>query len=152
MFRILFIFLCVGIFACGNNENAPSSSQTPPTNSGYDLTEFYDFYQKFHRDSLFQIAHITWPLEGLPNHAGMDSTVNRSETYYWEKEDWTMHQPIDFEMSEFRRELTPISEDLIFENITHKSGHYGMIRRWAKLSDGWNLIYYVGMNRIGKEE
>jgi hypothetical protein len=149
----LLLFLSITLlFACGN-ENASSTQNASTTNEdGYDFADFYEFYQKFHRDSLFQIAHITWPLEGLPNHAGMDSTLNRNEPYYWQKEDWIMHQPIDFQMSEFRRELTPISEDLIFENITHKSGHYGMVRRWAKLSDGWNLIYYVGMNRIGKEE
>lgn len=138
MNKLLSVFLLITFVACNNPTPEPE----------YDLTEFYAFYQKFHRDSAFQMSRIRFPLEGFPNHAGMDSTVNRTETFYWESEDWVMHKPIDFEMSEFRRNLVPVTEDLIFERIVHKSGHYGMERKWAKLSDGWNLIYYVGMNRM----
>lgn len=147
MYRLFLFCLIIAFLSCQNNrEQAPQETQGTET----DLSEFYTFYQQFHQDSLFQVAHITWPLEGYPNHAGMDSTFNRDQKYYWQKENWTMHRPIDYEMSEFKRRLTPITEDLIFEEITHKSGHYGMIRRWAKLSDGWHLIYYVGMNRMGE--
>ncbi len=149
MHKLFPILLALLIYSCGgDNAQEQSHSGSEPE---VDLSEFYTFYQQFHSDSIFQINHITWPLEGFPNHAGMDSTFNRDQKYYWQKEDWVMHRPIDYEMSEFKRKFTPYTEDLIYEEIIHKSGHYGMARRWAKLSDGWHLIYYVGMNRMGKE-
>lgn len=104
--------------------------------------DFSAFYERFLRDSLYQMEHITFPLEGLPsNAAGADAD------FRWQRENWRVHHPID-EQSGFRSEFTRLG-DIVIENIVHESGEYGMMRRFAKLDDGeWHLIYYVGLNPL----
>ncbi|MCB0519254.1 MAG: hypothetical protein H6577_08530 [Lewinellaceae bacterium] len=143
--KYVFLFALALIFACKNNNTSqPSDAGSTEQN---DLPEgFAEFYQHFHSDSTFQMGHIVFPLEGLPNKA--DSTLLASGKFYWKAEDWKMQKAIDFEMSEFRRELLPLNKMMVEEHIIHKNGQYGMVRRFARLGDEWQLIYYAGMNRI----
>lgn len=103
------------------------------------------FYQQFHQDSAYQMAHIVWPLEGVPDHAG-DQLQDR--TFRWQKEGWTMMRPIDYSTGEYQREFLTLGGDIIIEKITHKSGRYALIRRFAIVSGKWHLIYYAGVNPI----
>lgn len=111
-----------------------------------EFREFGAFYEQFHADSIFQIEHIQFPLEGLPAKA--DSTTMADGSFRWQKEDWKMHKGFDFESSEYEIQLTPITNSLIVEKIIHKNGNFGIVRRFAKLGDSWYLIYYAGLNRI----
>ncbi len=107
--------------------------------------DFEVFYERFLRDSLYQMEHITWPLEGIPDNVGSEE---EAAGFRWERKDWIMHRPFD-ESTGFRSEFTPISEDLVIERIVHESGDYGMLRRYARLGDeGWQLIYYAGLNPL----
>lgn len=136
-----FLFGIAFFYAC--RPAAPSEEQTKPD---ADLTEFYAFYQSFHMDSAFQMDHIIFPLEGLP--ANVDSETLERRDFKWERENWNLHYPIDFETSEFRREIIPVSEDIVVEKIVHRNGQVGMLRRFAKIGDDWYLIYFADMNRI----
>ncbi len=107
---------------------------------------FEEFYKRFHEDTDYQIAHITFPLEGLPSHADVETITTND--FKWEKEDWEVHRPFNFENSDFVREVIPFGDDLMVEKIIHKSGEYGTIRRFARLGEEWYLIYYAGLNRI----
>lgn len=109
---------------------------------------FTEFYQRFHADSLFQIEHIVFPLQGLPDDA--DSLTIVTDNFRWQMEDWRMQRPFDFEMSDFRREILPVNENMVVEKIVHTSGEMGMVRRFAKVAGEWHLIYYAGMNRLRK--
>lgn len=111
-----------------------------------DLSDFEAFYTKFHQDSLYQIEHITFPLEGLPANA--DSAALNNDNFRWQKEDWEMHKPFDSKNGEFEIQFTSFGEDLIIEKVMHKSGRYGMLRRFARISGEWHLIYYAGFNRV----
>lgn len=133
-------FLC----SCKNNTPAPPVSEAA---SQATLPEgFADFYQRFHTDSLFQMEHIVFPLEGLPDHA--DSTTIANNDFRWHPEDWTMQRAFDFEMSEYKRDLIPINEWVVQERIVRREGGFGMVRRFARVGGEWNLIYYAGMNRL----
>lgn len=125
------------------------SCQEKPSESsdsgGFD--EFESFYEIFHQDSLFQLEHIIFPLQGMPTSIG-DNPEDISN-FKWQKSDWLMHRPIDPD-GEFKQVLTPIDEALIIEKIVHQSGSYAMERRFAKLGDDWYLIYYAGLNRMVK--
>ncbi|MEL7120376.1 MAG: hypothetical protein AAFO07_13075 [Bacteroidota bacterium] len=110
------------------------------------LESFLEFYDQFHQDTAFQMAHIDFPLEGLPS--GADSLFASNEKFYWQKEDWEFHQKIEFEYSEFTQNLQFFSEDLLVEKIVHNTGSYGMMRRFAKYDGEWYLIYYAGPNRL----
>lgn len=111
--------------------------------------EFAQFYTHFLQDSAFQMAHISFPLKGMPDNAlakGIDP-----DTFFWSAEDWKIHRPIDFETSGFKQELASFGDGMVIERIIHESGDYAMLRRFAKLADGWALIYYAGLNPLKKE-
>ena len=139
--------LFFGLFAC-NNRSAENAETVAPS-SGDVLPEgFAEFYQRFHQDSAWQMAHITFPLEGLPDNAGEE--VIRSGNFRWQKKDWKIMQPVDYQMSEFRRDFIPLTDKMVVERIIHKSGQFGMVRRFAVIAGEWHLIYYAGMNRLAQ--
>ena len=134
--RILAFLLIIGaFFSCKRDASK-------------DLSDFDAFYIKFHQDSLFQMEHITFPLEGLPANA--DSTALSDNDFRWQKEDWQMHKPFDSKNGEYEINFSSFGEDLIIEKVMHKSGNYGMLRRFARISGEWHLIYYAGFNRVNR--
>ncbi len=131
------------LFAC-KNQSSDGAGTTP---ADAELPEgFSEFYQRFHSDSTYQMNHIIFPLEGIPSNADLETI--QSGTYRWQKENWSLMRPVDYQMSEYRRDFIPLTKDMIMEQITHKSGQYGMVRRFAIISGEWHLIYYAGVNRL----
>lgn len=110
-----------------------------------DDTDFETFYQRFLTDSVYQIEHITFPLEGIPSNAGQEVDPTG---YRYSKAEWRMHRPFDPAETGFRSTFTTLGDDLVIEQIRHESGDYGMMRRFARLEDGWHLIYYAGLNPL----
>lgn len=140
------LLLLLLLYACQNKQRSPAN-ETEAAPAG--LPEgFAAFYQKFHSDSLFQVDHIVFPLEGLPDHA--DSTMIASGSFRWMPEDWQMQRQFDFEMSEFKRDIHALNEWVVQERIVHQSGEFGMVRRFAVVGGEWHLIYYAGLNRLAK--
>lgn len=114
-----------------------------------DLPEdFRVFYQRFHRDSLFQVEHIVFPLEGLPDEA--DATTIAEGKYRWTPAQWRFQRVVDYETSDFTRRFVPVNDRMIAEYIVHKNTGFGMLRRFAKMGGYWHLIYYAGLNRFAK--
>lgn len=135
---ILFCFIMTAIIAC-KNSSAPIS-----TKDGSKLpAEFTAFYEKFHDDSLFQIQHCVFPMEGLPDQA--DSLLDR-ESFRWTADMWRMQHRIPAD-SKLKTEYSSLFETMITERILDEEKGLGMERRFAKIGDEWELIYYVGMNR-----
>ncbi len=131
--------------ACKNE----TKNDTADSGDSMQLPEgFSSFYQRFHADSLFQMEHITFPLQGLPDNT--DRETIDAGTFRWQKEDWNMMHPIDFQMSDYKRDLIPLTDEMVIERIIHKNGQLGMVRRYAIISSEWHLIYYAGVNRLAK--
>jgi hypothetical protein len=107
---------------------------------------FLEFYQNFHEDSSYQLAHILFPLQGQSSQP-----EDQTPDFRWQKEDWQIHQLFDEDQSGFHSEFTRIGDNLIIENIIHQQGTYGMERRFSKL-DGqeWFLIYYADLHPIAR--
>jgi len=137
-YKILLLLLPFVVFpACQSKKATPGKAGK---------TDFDAFYERFHADSLYQMAHINFPLPGMPDHA--DSLTNVAD-FRWQKEDWIMHRPIDLsEKSGFKREFSVVGEDLINETVYHTSGRFAMERRFAKIGNEWYLIYYAGMHAV----
>ena len=139
------LFALLLLFACKNKSQTPTTPA--PDSPAQGLPEgFQDFYQKFHSDSIFQLSHIVFPLQGLPDNA--DSLTIAQEDFRWQPNNWVIQRPFDFEMSEFKRQLIPVNEQMVLERIVHQSGQYGMVRRFARVAGEWHLIYYAGMNKL----
>lgn len=107
--------------------------------------EFAEFYERFMTDSLYQMEHILFPLQGIPDRA--DSATLAGNSYRWQMDSWLMHHPIEGS-SGFSIDLRPVTDTYILEKILHESGQYAMERRWAFMDDGWYLIYYAGLNPV----
>ncbi len=108
---------------------------------------FGEFYTRFHRDSAYQMEHITFPLEGLPMMA--DSFLVNYGKHFYEKDGWKILKEVDWDTIEgYVRTLEPTGLGIVNEYIcTHDN--FCMSRRFAKLHDGWYLVYYEDMNYRG---
>lgn len=130
--------------ACGQGEAEPNEITGSSTEKPEPLAEFIQFYEQFHQDSLFQIEHILFPLAGAPS---MLTNQAVPSGFKWQREDWVMQQPLDPD-GEFKQQFSPVDEALVIEYIVHESGKYAMERRFARLGDEWNLIYYSDLNAV----
>jgi len=110
---------------------------------------FRKFYEKFHQDSSFQLAHIRFPLEGVPEREEAETDL---DNFYWKKNNWTIHQGFDAMDGAFIRDFQPVGADLVIEQIRHASANYGMQRRFSRDGDDWFLIYYAAMNELAAQE
>jgi hypothetical protein len=107
-------------------------------------SDFVYFFDRFHADSAYQVDHISFPLEGLPNSSG-DTLANSSERYYWQKEGWQLHRPFTDPSQQFEQWFEILNDRVIEHWIWMKGTNLFLQRRFAKLDNGWYLIYYAGM-------
>ncbi len=144
MTRLLFICLIVSLSSCRteSTDKADQPAITKPEKIVELPEDFKEFYELFHSDSLFQLNHIAFPLSGKP--ASGDFAMELTD-YKWLREGWKIHKAFDEDDDTFDREFTIYTKDLISEKIYSPTFGYHMERRFGKLSDGWNLIYYADM-------
>ncbi len=102
--------------------------------------DFVDFFNKFHTDSVFQMNHIVFPLEGAIS--APESKNDSMIPYRWRQDKWQLHHVYNSYNGIFTRKFYLINSDLIIERIVGVNALFKMERRFGKLNDGWNLIYY----------
>ena len=103
-------------------------------------SDFLTFYNKFHLDTSFQKAHITFPLKGIK----ATEETGGGEAYMYSKEEWVLHKPFDDMDGTFTRSFDAFG-GIVAETIIANGGQFSAIRRFAKLGGEWNLIYYQPM-------
>ena len=136
------VLSCVGCHATAD-QNANSAQE-----SGDELpADFVEFFDRFHADSAYQLAHIIFPLLGLPGNA---DTLVDPKSFRWQKENWRLHRPFDSGHGTFQRSFTLLDQNLVTEHITTASLNLAMERRFARLDEDWYLIYYAAMNPVGR--
>ncbi len=111
-------------------------------------SDFQKFYREFHADSTFQMNHIDFPLQGIPDQADPDDIKNNE--YYFTADQWSLHK--EFDLSKFKMSYLQIGDVLIEERIVEKQHQLMVIRRFAKNARGWRLIYYAGVNKYKTRE
>jgi len=156
MSRITLLFISFLLFAACRGKNSSSSTipaqsdQTTQVQGDQLPADFNEFYEKFHADSLYQVAHISWPLQGLTT-VQLDSSRQEKQAIYWEKTEWRMHRPVNFSSGEFQRKLQVLGDELVVEHISYAAANFGLERRFVRSSQGeWELIYYADMQEIAK--
>lgn len=146
-FSIVGLFVLVLAFSMnsckskGDSEPIETETAVPP----FENEEFVTFYNTFSSDSIFQMEHITFPLEGTRPQE--DSTDVVPDDFRWTQDNWKLHRPFDDGNKTFVRQFENGPGNIIIEYIADKSGQYTMERRFAKLSAGWHLIYYRKMGK-----
>jgi hypothetical protein len=134
---VVFIMFLFVLLSCKEKGVQVSGDDVQP--GVYSSPEFLEFYEKFGTDSIFQIEHIVFPLEGEPSRKDILEQI--PPDFKWQREDWVIHRKFNDMGGTFERELIDIS-GIVIENIHDTSGKYTMERRFGKLSSGWHLIYY----------
>lgn len=131
---MLIIGMMISLISCKSKHENPQT-----------VSEFEAFYEKFHRDSSYQLDHISFPLEGMP---GLLMEKNDSlEAFSWKKAAWKFQQKVDFEAGDFTQKLSSVNGTVI-EFICDTDG-FCLERRFAKIGRDWFLIYFVDMNFRG---
>jgi Domain of unknown function (DUF4348) len=108
--------------------------------------DFVAFYEKFHADSAYQMAHIQFPLEGYPAQA--DSLVLAAGDFRWTADKWVMHRMQAFTDSLYNRTFDVSIPGIVNETIRQKNTPFGMYRRFYKRGEDWTLILYADMNPL----
>ncbi|MBK6362385.1 MAG: hypothetical protein IPG18_03460 [Saprospiraceae bacterium] len=134
LLAVTFIFV-----SCKDKKGNDEKEETPL----YETAEFKEFYNKFSTDSAFQMDHVVFPLDGMKAPENDTMAVK----HQWQREDWKIHTTFDDANGTFSVEMLDLAGKMVIEIISDESGLFSMERRFAKLSDGWNLIYYKEMGK-----
>lgn len=135
-FIVLALLSVMMIVAC----KQPLSDQPLPKG-------FESFYLQFNKDSVYQMAHISFPLDGIPDNLGAHPDYD-PDTFKWQKDNWVMHHSYDRTDTVFTRQFNVVTPDLIEEVFQTRDKSFAMIRRYARTGDAWRLIYYAGLNKV----
>lgn len=108
--------------------------------------DFNAFFEKFHSDTVFQLAHINFPLEGLPNAQG-DSDTIAPERYFWQRDGWKIHRPFTDPGNSFQQWFEMKGDRIIEHWILLRGSDLYIYRRFAKIDNDWFLIYYQGLRK-----
>lgn len=128
------------VFSCSNKQ----PTVTEDFSSNYNDDDFEAFYERFHKDSAFQMERITFPLQGMPGMA--DSMLVNYGDFYYEKAGWKLLHHVDWDtVTTFQRRLEHTGLGVVNEYICTVE-KFCISRRFAKLSNGWHLIYYADVN------
>lgn len=104
-------------------------------------SDFHDFYNRFHTDSIFQMSRIIFPLTGVAQEGDSIRVIVNKQ---WQAEDWKLHKPFDNHGGTFERTFTN-ENGIISETIIGNGGMFSLEKRYSKLVDEWHLIYYQGL-------
>ena len=105
-------------------------------NESFLSEEFTDFYDRFHSDSLYQLEHIVFPLEGRTYDES-----NKPIAKSWTIENWVLHKPFNDMGGTFSRSYTEFG-GIISEKIIDDRNISNMERRFSKINNKWHLIFY----------
>jgi hypothetical protein len=142
------ILLCAFLISCDRKGGNGAVSAGTEDVAAQLPAGFAAFYEKFHQDSLYQLAHISWPLSGETS-LDVDSLTTRRVPTNWQKEQWRMHRPVDFSTGDFKRSFIPMGEAIVVEKIRYINAGFGLERRFTRRRDGeWELIYYADMSEV----
>jgi hypothetical protein len=140
---LFFLILLSTIFTIGCKDKAASLDEDLSGGTVTKLSsDFLTFYDQFTEDSLFQIDHIIFPLEGIRARVSEDD--EEPLELKWEKDTWRIHKKFNDVDETFTRQFVDFN-GIVTENISDKTGQFTMIRRFAKIGDQWMLIFYKEM-------
>ena len=148
MTRILMSGLFLVLLMAGSCKNKNTSIENAEESTSKEETvkqlpdDFLTFYDRFGKDSMFQIEHIMFPLDG--ERALEDGEKSADTSVKWRKEDWKFQKTFDDMGGSFKQEF--IDFHGIITEVTHDhTATYIMTRRFSKIGEEWMLIYYQEM-------
>lgn len=135
-FKFLIIITSLFLYSCDKREINRISESNKRKNIIEDFDRFYD---KFHKDSIFQISRIKFPLDGAKFDSG--------EEMKWSINNWTMLKTriFDVDTTEFKVEFKK-NKDSFYEKFwIENSGFWGEYK-FRLIENKWYLVYAVDHN------
>jgi hypothetical protein len=119
--------------------NKKNGNTMKTENENIEMENFDTFYNKFHSDSLFQMARIKFPLEGQ-NIDGFKKTK-------WVKANWIMLKTkiYDVDTTKFITNYKKSKTDFIAQCHTEDSG-FSSEYRFKIIKNKWHLVYAADKN------
>lgn len=138
------VLLCL-LFSCRNTTPPPGAGKS--VEFGQLPQDFRTFYERFHADSAYQMAHISWPLRGESTTQADSTAAPERKLVSWEPAQWVIQHPVDFSTHEFKGEWELTGNDFVVERIRYAAANYGLERHFVRRDDGdWELMYYQDMS------
>lgn len=130
------LFLTSLFMGCQITDESKSKNNIRQIN---EKESFDVFYKQFHRDSLFQISRIKFPLPGINS----DEMTIEDTSYYWKKADWLMQHMIDTTL--FSRKMS-VSDNIVEEVIRSNDPGFFIKRDFKSIKGNWYLVLYEDVN------
>ena len=135
LLKFWLLSLLITLAACTGKEEESPADVEPPKQQ---LPEgFTHFYEKFHTDSAFQMNHIQFPLQGVPENRAL-----ATDTFTFQKENWELHQAFNPSSSTFERRFQNVGQNIVIEYIYSPRLQVVMERRFQRRDSSWFLIFY----------
>lgn len=131
--------------ACKNQSAGPAQKAAEFTDLPQD---FLTFYQTFHSDSAYQIAHIEWPLKG-DKPEKLENGGAKKMLAVWEPQNWQMLHLPDLNDPGLKRSYETMGDVMIIEKMVYPMVNYGLERQFYKDENNeWKLIFYSEMQEL----
>ncbi len=127
LFIILIVFL---IYSCSKKQKESIDYFNDINDSS-----FISFYKNYFNDSIYQIEHTQFPLEG----AYYEYDIEKK----WKKEKWYFlkNLPSELDTSLYNIQLKKENERVI-EDIELKESGFSIQFQYQKIKEKWHLVYY----------
>jgi hypothetical protein len=138
--KVYFKFLTVIITLLLVNCNKREINTISNTNKEKITIEDFDkFYDKFHKDSIFQMSRIIFPLDGIK--------VEYDGEKKWSKKNWTTLKTkiYDVDTTEFKIEYKKTNDSFYQKFWIEDSGFWGEYR-FGLINNKWYMVYAVEQN------
>ncbi len=125
-------------FSCNRKREKLENYQIK--NTANEIENFDEFNVRFHTDSIFQLARITFPIGG--------KSINGFEKHEWKLENWEMLKNCVVEKSatkDYKHSLTK-SDTLVVEKYWIPESGFEVERKFKRINNKWFLIYYNDVN------
>jgi hypothetical protein len=143
-----FLFVCLFLnLACNRTtkeitsteqaETKPATAKPKPVVKTPVNESFEPFYIKFHKDSVFQMSRIKFPLQGY--------AIDTSEMpITWTKNNWVMHHSTIQQVDTSRYKVESELHNTYYkEKIYIEGGGFSAERIFKKLNGKWYLVSFI---------
>ncbi len=141
--KFVFILICALVLVQCNRKSNPVTnknvkpivkSESSGTASTKKAENFDNFYVRFHKDSLFQVSRVQFPLKGKKENLKGSSS--------WTKEKWMMIKATSNEVDRNEFNVKTVKNaDSYFEGIYCKNCGFSFEMEYRLINGKWYLVY-----------
>lgn len=138
LIKITSLILVFSLLSC--NRNSQKADNYVIKNTVNAVESFDKFNIRFHKDSIFQLSRINFPIEG--------KSIDGFDKQEWSSKNWEMLKTPVVEKSEnkeYEHSLVK-SDTLVIEKYWIKDSGFLVERKFKKIKNKWFLTYYNDVN------